>query len=525
MFTKTFSASPRGISAHIIGVEVDASAGVPGFGIVGLPDKSTTEAKERISVAMRSSNFELQPTRILVNLSPARVRKEGAHLDLAIAIALMVNFGYVEVEPKFLEKFCLLGELSLIGEIKSVTGALALAIEADNHKIKYLIVSPANSAEASLITLLKNKQIEVFQATSLLEVKELIEELYQREAQSKTLVQSKIPKCSIKAVDKKQIKFKHSNSLDLSDVVGQEHAKRGLEIAAAGSHHLLMIGPPGCGKSMLAKRFISLIPELSFEKALETTKIYSVAGLVKTEISFDPPLRAPHHSASATALIGGGLPIRPGEVSLAHNGVLFLDELTEFGKFTIEQLRQVLENKEITLNRIHQSITYPADFIMIAACNPCPCGHLGDRSKQCQCSPQQIKNYLGKLSGPLLDRIDIHIEMSRLDSAEIKTLSQKYTTQVKSEPKPESQSNSVKARILLAQKFSASESLGYKLDKDALELLDSSVLNLKLSARAHQKIVRIARTIANLAQSPIILAEHLAEALQFRSVNWDSFGG
>jgi magnesium chelatase family protein len=522
MFTKTFSASPRGIDAHIIGVEVDASAGVPGFGIVGLPDKSTTEAKERISVAMRASNFELQPTRILVNLSPARVRKEGAHLDLAIALALMVNFGYVDIDPKFLEKFCLLGELSLIGEIKSVTGALALAIEADKYKIKYLIVSPANSAEASLVTLLKTKQIEVFQANNLKEAKELVEELYRRDMKSPEFTEQKLSSCAIKSVDKKQIQFKRSLPYDLSDVIGQEHAKRGLEIAAAGNHHLLMIGPPGCGKSMLAKRFISLIPELSFEKALETTKIYSVAGLIKSEINFDPPLRAPHHSASATSLIGGGLPIRPGEVSLANNGVLFLDELTEFGKFTIEQLRQVLENKEITLNRIHQNITYPADFILIAACNPCPCGHLGDMSKQCQCSPQQIKNYLGKLSGPLLDRIDIHIEMSRLDSSEIKSLTKKYTNQTQSQT--ESQSQKTRARIIQAQKFSAGESQGYKLNKEALELLDSSVVHLKLSARAHQKIIRIARTIANLAQSPIISAEHLAEALQFRSVNWESFG-
>jgi magnesium chelatase family protein len=303
--------------------------------------------------------------------------------------------------------------------------------------------------------------------------------------------------------------------------MGQHHAKRGLEIAAAGDHHLLMIGPPGCGKSMLAKRFKTIIPELNFAQALESTKIHNVSNLTTEELILEPSFRSPHHSASAVSLVGGGANSRPGEVSLAHNGVLFLDELTEFNKHTIENLRQILEDGSITVTRIKQSYKYPARFILISACNPCPCGFLGDSENNCYCSPIQIAKYLGKLSGPLLDRIDIHLELSRLNPEEIKNITQAHYKEIKNQS---TSSEEIKSRVIKAKQFILETKPRLILNKEAEEFMDHAVFNLKLSARSHQKILRVARTIANLAESELVRAEHLAEALQFRNVNWEKYG-
>lgn len=531
MYSKTFTATPRGVDANIIGVEIDASQGIPGFNIVGLADKSISEARERITVAMRASGFELLPTKILVNLSPAHIRKEGVQLDLAIAAALMVNFGYTDIEPEFLKHFCFLGELSLTGEVKKISGVLSLALEAQKQGFKYLIIPKANIDETRLITLTGNNDTKVFYITNLEELNDLLISIYKNtlfdkncSAKEKAIVYKTIKEHLVSKLNLNKIKIIKETELNFKDVIGQHHAKRGLEIAAAGNHHVLMIGPPGCGKSMLAKRFKSILPGLSFEEALESTKIYSISNKLDSGLIFNPPFRAPHHSASAVSLVGGGANSKPGEVSLAHNGVLFLDELTEFNQHTIENLRQILEDQSITVTRIKQSYKYPARFTLIAACNPCPCGYLGDTDNHCSCTPMQIQKYLGKISGPLLDRIDIHLELSRLDAEEIKLITQSQYKSCLALQEKTACSSSIRQRVLSARKFAIEESIGLVLTKEAEEFMDHAIFNLKLSARSHQKILKVSRTIANLARSEKIDAMHLAEALQFRNINWEKYG-
>lgn len=517
MYTKTYSATLRGIDAKIIGVEIDASKGVPGFNIVGLPDKSISEAKERIFVAMRASEFEFHPKRVLINLSPAQSRKEGTQFDLAIVTGLLVNFGYIDIDPKFLENFCFLGELSLLGEAKAVTGFLSYILEAEAKKLKYIIVPKTNEEEANLVSLKENFKSEIFTIANLTELKNLVEALHQANPQNEEIIQKhKVKKIELKTLINSLVK-KKKEKLDLGDVIGQAHAKRGLEIAAAGRHHILMIGPPGCGKSMLAKRFISLIPDLNFDQILETTKIYSVSGSLKENLILETPLRSPHHSASSVSLTGGGMPIRPGEVSLAHNGVLFLDELTEFDRHTVEQLRQILEDKSVTLNRARQSLNFPANFILITACNPCPCGYLGDNQKECSCSLLQISRYISKLSGPLLDRIDLHLELRRLNAEEISKLTNQQQEISFSESKP------IQERVLRSRKFIENPKNKFILKKDAKEFIDHTIFNLNLSARSHQKIIKISQTIASLEESSEVDIKHIAEAMQFRSVAWEKY--
>jgi magnesium chelatase family protein len=545
MYTKTYSATLEGINAQIIGIEIDASEGVPGFTIVGLAGKSVNEARDRVSIALRSCEFDLEPKKILVNLSPAHLRKESTHFDLSIAAALMVNYGCIEAKPKLLEEFCFFGELSLTGEIKPTLGLLPLALEAQKHKIKYIIVSKRNEKEASLVSLATDFNSEIYAVSNLIEMQALVEAISSlREGVSspelhlaKQCILDEYRVTSLDSTSVVQCHTKKESKLNLDDVIGQSIAKRGLEIAAAGGHHLLMIGPPGCGKSMLAHRFRGLLPVLSFDEALEVTKIYSICGLLDDQLILSPPLRAPHHSASNAALVGGGSSIKPGEVSLAHHGVLFLDELTEFNRHTIEMLRQILEEKAITINRIKQTLRFPADFIMIAACNPCPCGYLGDTIKACSCQSGQITSYLGKLSGPLLDRIDLHIELARLSQDEIKMLTrvhsssnqakgskhQSSSTAILEKPVVETLTEKIKRNVLQARQFSLEESQGYTLGKEELEFMDHAVFNLELSARSHQKILRVSRTIADLAASTHIKLEHLAEAMQFRSVDWGRY--
>lgn len=510
MYSKTHSASLEGINADIIEVEIDSGGGMPGFNIVGLASKSITEAKDRVKSALISAEYPPEAGKILVNLSPAHLRKEGSHFDLAIAAALMVNNCYANIKPQLLEQFCFFGELSLDAKIKEVIGLLPLALEAQDRKINYIVVPRANYNEASLINLASKFNSQVFAISNLFELKLLLEAVDSGADTSQYQVST---------IDRSKLVSKTKSTKDLSDVIGQEHAKRGLEIAAAGRHHLLMIGPPGCGKSMLASRFVDLLPSLSFDQALELTKIYSITGLSSGELMLEAPLRAPHHSASNAALVGGGSKIKPGEVSLAHNGVLFLDELTEFNRYSIEQLRQILEDKSININRIRQSLRFPADFILIAACNPCPCGYLGDKLKACSCSPNQIANYLGKLSGPLLDRIDMHLELNRLDFEEIQLLNRRdngSTLTAKTRL-----TSKVRQRVLQAQEFGLDKTL--RLENKELEFMDKAILSLELSARSHQKILRVARTIANLDSSAAVRVEHLAEAISFRAVDWERY--
>ncbi len=526
MYIKTNSAVVTGLKASLIGVEIDVSKGLPAFAIVGLAAKSITEARERVTVAMNSCGFEVAPKRILVNLSPAHIKKEGVHLDLAIAAALMAAFGYINSAPEILEQSCLLGELALTGELRPVVGVLPMAIEAKQCKMRYLIVARGNEAEAALI-LSENKDeaIEVFSVSNLEELKKLLSYLSELGHYAQKIAISNNEKDhqmvennmaaleAFRAKRSEQSFMPSSIERSFSEVIGQAEAKRGLEIAAAGKHHVLMIGPPGCGKSMLAKRFINLLPALSFNEALDLSKIHSISGLLRSGLVNERPLRAPHHTSTVTSLIGGGVPIRPGEVSLAHHGVLFLDELTEFDKPVIEVLRQILEDKEVNLARGVLACSYPADFTLVAACNPCPCGYLGDTERDCSDSPLQVARYLSKLSGPLLDRIDIHLELSRLNREEIENIGIDSDTSV---------DVAMRSRVSKAHDFANDLKMAkLELNKETKDFISEASYKLALSARSYTKILNLSRTIANLAQAERISLEHVAEALQYRSMSLD----
>lgn len=568
MYAKTYSASLEGLDAMTIEVEIDIAKGLPAFGIVGLADKSINESKERISVAMKSSGFPIPPKRILVNLAPAYVRKEGPQFDLAIAAALMKGLDYIKCDEKLFTKFSFLGELSLTGELKPLIGVLPLALSVLEHDTDYLILAKENLEEANIISLLEEysgeEKIQIFGISNLYELKELVETLSKfRCLQVKDLEtsgpQKKINKSEKNIGELEAILNKyraptiqkisqghiHNHAKDFSDVIGQAQAKRGLEIAACGKHHSLMIGPPGCGKSMLATRFPSLLPDLSFSEALSTTKIYSISGLLKNTLMLRPPIRSPHHSSSPVALVGGGVPPKPGEISLAHNGVLFLDELTEFPRYVIEQLRQITDNKEITLNKRNISYNYPADFLLIAACNPCPCGYLGDSEKSCSCSPSQISRYISKLSGPLLDRIDIHLELNRLSQEELEEITRNFSKQIDPEGrtsavknKTQSQGksqiqtsqelvNQAKAfrafRLAESKKNSKFQAKSLKIGKESSKFLHEASKNLNFSARSHAKILKLARTIADMDISESISMKQIAEAFQYRAIDWDKY--
>lgn len=517
MYSKTFSCCTKGIDADLIQVEVDVAKGLPAFNIVGLADKSINEAKERISVAMRASDFELAPQRILVNLSPAHLKKEGVHFDLAITAALMTNFSFIQIDLTLLEKFIFFGELSLNGQLKQSKDLLVLALS-KNIQAKYFVLPEANAKEALIIQKVFKNQKKVFLVKDLRELKLVLETMqsFLESTDESKENYNRILKNFEPNIELKQKNKKTFSNLDFSDVLGQSLAKRAFEIAAAGNHHLLMIGPPGCGKTMLANRYINLLPELQLEKAIETTKIYNAYGYKTDGLIEKAPLRKPHHSLSAAAFIGGGnSKIKPGEVSLAHNGVLFLDEMTEFSKHTLEQLRQVLEEKAIQILRIKESQNFPADFLLLAACNPCPCGYLGDQEINCRCSQLQIERYLGKLSGPLLDRIDIHLRLTRLQPETLKLLGKENNNSY--------DSKTMLKKINLAKEFALSSKQNLELKSEAERYMEKASSKLKLSARSHTKIVKLARTIANLESSIEIKEEHLTEALQYRSVDWTCY--
>ena len=498
------SMSLIGLEGYLVNIEIDVSAGIPCWDIVGLPDASVKEAKERVRTAIKNSGYDMQSRKIVVNLSPADIKKEGSFFDLPIAIGILACSG--NINKKSIEDTIFIGELSLDGKINKVNGVLPMCIEAKKLGIKRVILPIENTKEAAVV-----KEIEVIGAKSLIEVVNFLNYRIHIESTKFDL--------------KKLFHNREAEILDFSEVKGQENIKRALEIAAAGGHNCLLIGSPGSGKTMLARRVPSILPDLTFEESLETTKIHSIAGILEKNVALitKRPFRSPHHTVSSISLIGGRIP-KPGEISLAHNGVLFLDELPEFNKNTLEVLRGPLEDKVVTISRINASLTYPCNFMFIASMNPCPCGYLGSREKECSCSEQSISRYIGKISGPLLDRIDIQIEVSQVKYQNLENNTKIETSQeVKkrvNDARKIQQDRYKKEKIYSNSALTPKLIEKYcKLDSKGKQILELAFNRLGLSARAYGRILKVARTIADLANEKNILKTHVAEAVQYRNLD------
>lgn len=504
MLAKILSYALDGLTGYAVDVEVDINSGLPGYDMVGLASTATKESKERVRSAVKNSGFQYPAKRIIVNLAPADTKKEGPVFDLAVALGIMAATG--QLENKAYKQYVIIGELSLNGELRHVNGIMPLLISAMQAGHRKFIIPASNATEASFI-----EGIDVYALSTLRDVVEMLSGFHYDKVPSSTYESACV---------------NHGYGVDFADVKGQSVAKRAMEIAVAGGHNALMIGPPGAGKTMLAKCVPTIMPEMTFEEAIEVTKIHSVAGILDSDVGIvtTRPFRTPHHTTTVPALVGGGAKAKPGEVSLANHGVLFLDEMPEYSRRALETLRQPLEDRKVTVSRVQQTTEYPANFMLIASMNPCPCGNYGSKNQICRCTPAQIHNYVSKLSGPLMDRIDLQIEVDNISYDELRT-------KQSGESSAEIKKRINRVRALQRERFvndgiSTNAEMGSKelakycqIDENCERLLKKAFEKLNLSARGTTRILKVARTIADIEGCENILPAHIAEAIQYRGLD------